>query len=203
MILKLMMIASFIPEAQMDVESNRSSGCKPRYRRVGSRSELQCILISAVVAMGCGCQGGKMQAALLDAKSKAFVERMQRLGRELSPGGTATFELQTEPMPPKVADTLLWLPAFVTKEQIAEDFPIVEKSTIAKLATMAADDRTAPALVWLYEGRIVASSVGNLGVGVNSKIVSWKVDDSIEITVTKEVSSPNGFLSLEFVPPKD
>jgi hypothetical protein len=67
------------------------------------------------------------------------------------------------------------------------------------LAVLSQDDRRCPALIWLRDGEVASVNRANFKVGLNAKLQSWRLQQSREIQVSKELQSPNSFLSLNLM----
>lgn len=131
-------------------------------------------------------------------RSSAFVEQVNSLGKTMKPGEVGVIRISGS-----YADKIVLMPYGCDRIDIERCFLDRPAAFINDLLKKSRDDRTFPALIWLRNGDIISINPAKFTVGVNVILQSWKVRGDREIRVTKELQSPNGFLSVSLLEDED
>jgi hypothetical protein len=124
-------------------------------------------------------------------RADAFAGQLNALGRGLEPGGIGMIQL-----PASEADELIFLALACSREVLRDHFPDRSPAFIEDLYRMSWDEHFGASLIWLQNGRVVSRNPVAINVAINLTVQSWTLRGRRQITVAKELESPNGFLSL-------
>jgi hypothetical protein len=167
-------------------------------RRIGLRWSVRrvatiLVLLSTLV-VGVALLRSKTTNEEWRQRSSAFVEQVNSLGTTLEAGGVGFVHIDE-----CIADQITLMPPYLRKRDIIERFPSRSPAFHDELFSISCDDRISPAIVWLRNGRILSVNPARFTVGVNFALQSWNLKGRSEIRVTKELESPNTFLSVSFL----
>ena len=130
--------------------------------------------------------------------SDDFAGQVNSLGKNLEPGETGEIHVHAPD-----ADELIVLPYGIPGPAIARRLPNRSTELIDYLDHLSDFDTRTPALIWMRDGEILSANYFHTVVGFHIDLKSWKFQDSLDIEVAKEKTSPNSFLSLYFVEDSD
>lgn len=165
----------------------RRVGSRLRARQVAVAISLLCLFAVGAIVFRANPMSDEWRELSSD-----FCELVNTLGTTLEPGGSGVIHVPES----DVADELVLLPVGCTRMDLSRRFPDRPTEFIDNLLTLSRDDRICPALIWLRNGSVISVNPAKFTVGVNLTLQSWKTRGRRGITVTKELQSTNGFLSV-------